>query len=104
DRANLVLEEGTQWFDQLELKVVRETADVVVALDVRRSGAAAGLDHIGIEGSLDEELDLLSVSSCLSDHFGGGVFEDPDELAADDLALLLGIGHPDQGVQEALLG
>src|SRR6185369_13018795 len=55
DGADLVLEERAQRFDELELEVLGEAADVVVGLDRRRAGAAAGLDHVGVERPLDEE-------------------------------------------------
>jgi hypothetical protein len=57
DRAHLVLEQRPQRLDQGELQVVGQAADVVVRLDVGRALAAAGLDDIGVEGALDEELD-----------------------------------------------
>ena len=66
--------------------------------------AAAGLHHVGVEGALHQELDLLALLGRLADDVGLGLLEDPDELPADDLALLLGVGDPGQGVEEALLG
>ena len=54
DHADLVLEERAQRLDQLELQVVRQAADVVVGLDGRGAGAAAGLDDVGVERALDE--------------------------------------------------
>ncbi len=70
DRAHLVLEQGAQGFDELELDVLGQTADVVVALDVRRSRTAAGFDDVGVEGALDEEADLLALVLGLADEFG----------------------------------
>ena len=52
DRTHLVLEEGAQRFDELELDVLGEPADVVVGLDVGRAVAAAGFDDVGVEGAL----------------------------------------------------
>src|ERR1700709_2234787 len=54
-------------------------ADVVVGLDRRGMVGAAGLDHVGVERALDEEVDALELLRLL--------LEDADELAADDLAL-----------------
>ena len=54
DGADLVLEQRAQRLDELELEVVGQAADVVVGLDRRRAGAAAGLDHVGVERALDE--------------------------------------------------
>ena len=83
-------------------EVVGQAADVVVALDVRRAGAAAGLDDVGVERALHEELDRLAVGPGLGDDLAGRLLEDPDELAADDLALLLGVGDPGERVEEPL--
>ena len=57
-RPHFVLEQRLQRFDQLELQVVGQAADVVVALDVGGAGAAAGLDDIGVERALHQELDV----------------------------------------------
>ena len=101
DRAHLVLEERAQRLDERELQVVGQAADVVVALDVRGAGAAAGLDDVGIERALDEELDR-SPWPGLGDDLAGRRLEDPDELAADDLALLLRVGDAGERVEEPL--
>ena len=62
DQPDLVLEQGAQRLDQLELEVVGQPADVVVGLDVGGAGAAAGLDHVGVERALHEERDLVAVA------------------------------------------
>ena len=54
DRAHLVLEQLAQRLDELEVHVVGQAADVVVALDVRVV-AAARLDDVGIQRALHEE-------------------------------------------------
>ena len=56
DGADLVLEQRAQRLDELELEVLGQAADVVVGLDRRRAGAAAGLDDVGVQRALDEEL------------------------------------------------
>ena len=53
-RADLVLEQRAQRLDELELEVLGEAADVVVGLDRRRAGAAAGLDDVGVQRALHE--------------------------------------------------
>ena len=88
----------------VELQVVGQAADVVVALDVGGAGAAAGLDDVGVEGALHEEVDGLAVGPGVGHHATGGLLEHPDELAPDRLALLLGIGDAGEGGEEALLG
>ncbi len=54
DGADLVLEQHAQRLDELELQVLGQAADVVVGLDRRRAGAAAGLDDVGVQRPLDE--------------------------------------------------
>ena len=66
DQADLVLEQRAQRLDELELEVVGQAADVVVGLDVGGAGAAAGLDHVGVERALHEERDLVAASSAAS--------------------------------------
>ena len=97
DGADLVLEQHPQRLDELEVQVLGQTADVVVGLDRRRPGApvAAGLDHIRVERSLDEEADVRQLLRLLLEH--------ADELLADDLALALGLDHAGEPLQEALL-
>ena len=45
-----------------------------------------------------------SLAPRVAEDLGLGRLEDPDELAADDLALLLGVGDPGERVEEPLLG
>ena len=75
---------------------VGQAADVVVRLD-RRGDAlgAARLDHVGVERSLHEPADVAE-PPCL-------LLEDADELAADDLALLLRLLDPVEQLEEPLL-
>ena len=61
DQPDLVLEEGAQRLDQLELEVLGQAADVVVGLDVGGARSPAGLDHVGVERALDEERDLAAL-------------------------------------------
>ena len=74
DQAHLVLEQRAQRLDQLELEVVGQAADVVVGLDVGGARAAAGLDDVGVERALHEELDLLALRAAASPtHVGLGL-------------------------------
>ena len=84
DRADLVLEQRPQRLDELELQVLGQAADVVVGLDRRRAGAAAGLDDVGVQRPLHEELRVAELRRLL--------LEDADELGADRLALGLRVG------------
>ena len=61
DQADLVLEQGAQRLDELELEVVGQAADVVVGLDVGGARSPAGLDDVRVERALDEERDLVAV-------------------------------------------
>ena len=78
-----------------ELQVVRQPAHVVVGLDVRGAGAAAGLHHVGVERALHQELDVP-----LGVDLARRRLEDPDELASDDLPLLLRVGHAGERGEE----
>ena len=94
--ADLVLEQRPQRLDELELEVVGQAADVVVGLDRRRAGAAAGLDHVGVQRALDEEARRRRACRLLLEH--------ADELGADHLALALGVGDARPARQEPVLG
>ena len=94
-RAHLVLEQQPQRLDELELQVVREAADVVMALDVGRAGATTGFHDIGVQRALHQVVDVR-----LAEGIAHRALERPDELAADDLALALGIRHPGQSFEE----
>ena len=96
DGADLVLEERAQRLDEVELQVVGQAADVVVRLDRRRAGAAAGLDDVRVERALDEVVGARELRRLL--------LEDADELGADRLALRLGVGDAGELLEEALLG
>ena len=64
----------------------RQAADVVVRLDrLGDAVGAAGLDHVGVERPLHEPRDVAERARL--------VLEDADELLADPLALLLGVGR-----------
>src|SRR6478735_8863416 len=91
DQPDLVLEEGAQRLDELELEVVGKAADVVVGLDVGGARSPTRLDDVGVERALAEEGGL-------------GGLEGADELVADDLALLLGVANPGERLEELLLG
>ena len=92
-RPHLVLEELAQRLDQPESHALREPADVVVRLD-RRGGAAHrdALDHVGIERPLDEVTDVFELLGLPLEHI--------DEHPADDLPLLLRVGHPVKRIQK----
>ena len=57
-------------------------------------GLGAALNDVRVNGSLAQEIDAVQLSGLLLEH--------ADKLAADDLALLLGIGHVLQLAQETL--
>ena len=82
---------------ELQAHVLGQPADVVVALDHRRRAVgAAGLDEVGVERALDEELGL--------DQPAGVLLEDADELVADRLALGLRVGDAGEAGEEAVAG
>ena len=75
----------------------------MVTLDVGCAFAPTGLDHIRVQGALDQELDLFAFQSSLSHDGSFCLFEGADKFAANDLALSFRIGDPGQGVQEPVL-
>lgn len=94
ERADLVLEQLAKGLDQLQLHVLEETADVVVGFD---GGAGPlerdGLDDIGVEGALQQELDGAVARGCrLLVQLEGFGLKHLDKSVADDLSLLLGVG------------
>ena len=92
---HLVFEQVAQRLYQLEVHLFGDSAHVVVALDLgRRIGAR--LDDIGIQRALHQ--------IGRSVHLIGGLLEDANEQLADDLALLLGVDHPHQSVEEPVGG
>jgi hypothetical protein len=93
--AHLVLEQLAQRLQQLEVQRLGQAANIVVRFDgVRRLAAARGFDHVGIDRSLRQPLRVRqSGRFCL---------KNVNELAPDNLALLLRIGDPGKRVQEDL--
>lgn len=94
----LTLEELSERLDELELHVLEETTDVVVGLDRRaRALEADTLDHIRVERSLEQPLDLsLGIAALLrqlllrrSLDLGRLLLKHLDKGVTDDLALAL---------------
>ena len=102
--AHLIFEQTAQRLHQLELQILGQAADVVVALDLHRHPLAslrvdvgAGrLDHIGIKRALGEVIEGAEALALL--------FEDADEFGADQFALLLGVGDAGELADEAFAG
>lgn len=94
--SHLILEQEAQRLDDLlEVNAVGQATDIVVTLD-DGGLAEAALNDIGINRPLHEEIDLADLL-----RFG---FKDTDEFLADDLALLLRLGHALEFFIETLLG
>ncbi len=83
----------------------------MVAFDgLRRTLDTAGLDHVRVERSLHEPRNLVTLGIVRdvsrrflrAQDFRGFIVEDRDELAADDLALRLGVGNAAQLREKAL--
>src|SRR5205823_9145669 len=98
DGAHVVLEQLAQRLDQLEFHFLLEAADVVVGLDRHRRATARRerFDHVRIERSLHQEVDVIS-------DIGGGLLENVDEGVANDLSLLFRIFHTGQSREKAFL-
>ncbi len=96
DSADLVLEEQPQGLDELHAHVCGQPTHVVMRLDLGGdTDLAARLDHVRVQRPLDEEADVAELA--------GLFLEDADELLADDLPLLLRVGHAGEPGEEALL-
>lgn len=80
----------------LKADVGGQTAHVVMGLDQLVFAVGAALDDVGEDGALRQELHLAELLRFF--------LEDADELFADDLTLLLGVGDALQLVEEAVLG
>ena len=96
--AHFVLEQLAQRLEQLQVKCLRQPADVVMRFDaVRFAGLGARrLDDVWIDRALCEPFDVLELR-----RFS---LENVDEQAADDLALLLGIIDPFESGQKFRAG
>ena len=102
NRTHLVLEQGAQGLNQLEGHVLGQAAHVVVALNIRRALTAAGLDDVGVQGTLDQELHLATGGADLFDDLLLGGLERANEFATNDLALGFRVGDSGQSGQESL--
>ncbi len=89
DHTDLVFKEDADGLYQLKFEIVGQTAGVVVRLD-----AFFALEDVRPDGALREELHVVELARLLG--------EDLDELAADDLPLLLGIVYARQLVEETV--
>jgi hypothetical protein len=92
--AHFILEQLAQRFEQLEVELFGQAADVVMALDgVRLPGfRSGGFDHVGVDRSLRQPAGVAELA--------GLGLENLDKLAADDLAFLLGIDNSLQVAHE----
>ena len=96
--AHFVLEEAAKRLKELEVKRLWKAAHIVVALDHLRllRLRASGFNHVRIDRALGEPAGIL-------DLFGFSL-EDVHKFAADDLALLLGVGDARERIHEAVDG
>ena len=102
--AYFVLEEVSEWFDELEAEVFGQAADVVVEFDAGAGAcvAVAALDDVGVEGALCEELDGAGAASVVDD-LCGVLVEDLDEAVADAFAFFLRVGDAGEVAEEGVL-
>jgi hypothetical protein len=89
DVAHFVLEQLAQRFDQLELHVGLQSADIVMRFDRDRRPTARRerFDDVGIERSLHEKIRALACPARCR-------LEDVDERVSDDRSLPLGSSTP----------
>ena len=91
--AHLVLEEQPQRLDDAQIHLLGQAAHVVVRLDGGRGSVdRAGLNDVGINRTLCQPLHILDLLRLL--------VEDLHEVASDDFALGLGVGHARQVAEE----
>ena len=91
--ANLVLEEGAQRLDDAQIHFLRQTAHIVVGLDLAGGAVdSGGLYDIRVYGSLGEPARVFYAT--------GISVESLDEEAAYDLALLLRVADAGEGGKE----
>ena len=86
--AHFVLVEELHGFDEFELQVVGQAAHVVVGLH------AVALEDVGVDGALGEEFDAFLLAGFFLKH--------ADEFGTDDFALLFGLFHAGELVEEAV--
>ncbi len=98
DGPHLILEQLAQRFQQFELHIIRQSADIVVTLDiVGLTGFCPGrFDDIGIDGPLGQPVGILNPLRLF--------FKNIDKQTADDLAFLFRIALTGQSGQKALFG
>src|SRR3546814_4656074 len=84
-----------QWVEELDGHAFGGDADIVVALDrhARAAGEGHAFDHVGVEGALCQEVGAAELLRFFLEHI--------DEFAADELALLLGVGDAGEACHEA---
>ena len=95
DYADLVLIKKLDRLDELELKVLGKTADVVVGLNSLFALCLLNaFKNIGINGALCEKRDALE--------FACFVGENVYKFRADDLSLAFGVGNACEKIEEAI--
>ena len=93
--AHLVLEQPLQRFAELQVHLLGQSADVVMALDDLTRNVQR-LNAVRIDGALGKPAGI-------GDFLGLGI-ENLDEVAADNLSFLLGLGDTSQIGKELLAG
>ena len=95
DDADLVLEQLAQRLDELHPHSLRQSSDVVMALDQRcLADDRHRLDHVGIQRPLCQEIDLTELLGLGLEHV--------DERRPDDLAFPLRIADALQPIEKQL--
>ena len=95
DTTNLVLEEPLQRLAELQVHLLRQSADIVMALDDLTRDVER-LDAVGVDGTLCQPTGIGNLLGLSIKHF--------DKVATDNLTLLLRIGDSGQIGEELLAG
>src|SRR5881227_2305418 len=97
DNPNFIFEEFAQRLDKFEIHLLREAADIVMALDSHRRAADGNrFDDVRIESSLHEKLHVADLARLF--------VKDIDESCADDLSFSFRVEDTTQSAQEPLTG
>src|SRR4030095_801821 len=118
--THFVFKQLAHGFDEFEVHFLRQSADVVMALDHLRGIALDrnALNHVRVKSSLRQEFvapvsatgwtrrgeSVLAIFLISIEQLLGGVLKYFDEFIADQLALRFGIGHSFEQREKAIAG
>src|SRR5438477_11378899 len=108
--THFVFEQLAHGLDELEMHLLRQSADVMMTFDHLRGIALDryALNHIRIKSSLRQEfvaaVFAFAIALIFLEQLLGGMLKYFDEFIADQLALRFGIGHSFEQREKAIAG